>query len=338
MTKNILDSEDSDINNKEKVKSINKTDLSLQNNYNRNIFNLKLPKLCLHQKNKSHFDIMENLTRDLKLIKASNVNSSNDPSYLNLNRQSFMLHKGNQQENLNLNNYSSYINTNNLNEGGDEILDTEEKKLRVLNLKRIKPKKLPLELEKPKHNNTRQGPQSLVFLKNFINKCKSEQKNVNSVISDISSNIVNTNEYYKNDTINIVRRLIEDEMNQGIDKEIYLMDNPNGKREKTIILKGPPIKGEHKYLFENKNSPLLVGDIISKIDGNFAFKCKDVVESRFVILNIEQKRRKKFAEEAKIERIKAVKKAELHKQIDQACEKIHKTKINALKVKNYDEI
>lgn len=325
---------------KQKEKSIDKTNLLLQNNYNRNIFNLKLPKLRVHQKNKSHFDIMENLKNDIKSIGACDVNENNNiGSKLKAKFQSFILNKSNEQDNHKLNNSYGEIFENNFfnNEENNEIfLNTEEKNLHAFNLKRIKPKRFPLELDKPKHNNTLQDPKSQIFLKKFINKCKNGQNNVKNVIRDISANIMNTNDYYKNDKINLVRIIIEDGINHEIDKEIFLMDNPNGKQERSIVLNGPPIQGANKYLFQNKNSALLVGEVISKISEEFAMRCKDVVQNRLVVLNSQQKRKKRLEQEQKIQKIKAVEKVELHKQIEKAVEQTLKVKMNALKEKVYD--
>jgi len=203
-------------------------------------------------------------------------------------------------------------------------------------MNRIKPKNLPLELDKPKFNNTRQGKKSQIFLKGFINKCKNEQKNTNYIINDISNNIAGTNQFFKNESINIFRKIMEEELNHAIDKEIFLMENPRGKREKTIILKGPPMKGENKYLFENKNNALLIGEVISKMDEDFSIKCKEVVESRLIILNEDQIRKKKFKEEVKMEKIIAAKIDEIHLKIEKACEKIEKTRLNALKGRESD--
>lgn len=323
---------------KEKTNLLNKSNLSPQIINNRNVFNLNLPKLRFHKQNKSHFDIMQNITKDLKSCSGWD-NESNYTILPNMkpNLQSFMVQKKNPKEfDNNFNDYSSFDNEIIKNLENDDVLNTEEKNIRVVNLKRIKPKRLPLDIDRPQHNKSRQNLKAQLFLKKFINKCKSEHKNVNSVISDISTNIVNTNEYYKNDKINIVRKLIAEEMHQGIDKELFLMDNPRDKREKAIMLKGPRIKGENRYLFENKNSPLLVGEIISNINEDFALKCKDVVKDRLIILNSQQKRRKKLIEDAQNEKIKEAKNAEFNIKVEKAFEKIKKTKMNALKQINYD--
>ncbi len=304
------ENEDEDTNKKgsKKKKKIDK-------NYfipdiNGGIYNLKLPKIYLHKKTKSHLEIIENLTKDIK------------PSF----------QTENYTNNITSKNIKSFIVTNQESENFDEdVLHTQENKLKLVNLGRIKPKRLPLELDKPKYNNSRQEIKDQIFLKKFIKKCKYQQNDITNNISTLSHNIGAPDNISKNESINIVRRLIEEQNNQKIDKELFLMDNPRGLKEKTIILKGPPMKKENKFLFEDKNNSLSIGQAICKLDEVFTFKCKDVLESRFIIPNAKTIRNRKLKEESKNEKINEEKNNVIHIQIEKICDKIEKLKINAMK-------
>lgn len=291
---------------------------------------LKLPKIMpKHIKHKSHFDIIDSISKNLRkeIILNSNM-VSNSQSFL-INHNDKLEHKAYVADEK----ADISINDNNANEiDGNSFLPGIGKKIR---LKKLKPRLNLIKLDKPKYINSRQSPKSRAFVDNFINQCKSHQTEVKGVMNEISVNIVNTNDYYKNDTINLVRNIIGYGINQAIDKDLYLLDNAqansNKKQERAIILKGEPIKGSNKYLFENKNSPIIIGEMINKLDENFAIQCKDVINSRFIILNSEQKILKKNMEDKEQQKKNEIKHNEKHKKIANKCFEMDKTKMKALR-------
>jgi hypothetical protein len=292
-----------------------------------NIYNLKLPKLALPQKNKSHLDILSTITKELKTVGHQNSKEINITNYNNYNKRIFPEVKSIMQS-------FTLQDEKFMNDPENEFYNTQEFQLKLLNTRRIKQKVLPLDLDKPKHNNNKQGLKSQLFLKNFFSKCKSHQANISSIISEISSNVLNnSNNLIKNDPIQSGRKTKLELQSEEIDKEIFHLDYPEGIREKAVSLKGAPMQPNNKYSSENKNSPLVIGEVIAKMDESFGVRCKEVVESRFIMFDHVTQKRLKIAKEKKELDLHIGKISGLHAQIEKVCEKIEKVKFSALKKK-----
>lgn len=296
---------------------------SKQSNQN----NLKLPKLVLHQKNKSHFDILNTVTKELKTVGNLSIKFLNNKNLINLNKSLSPLNNSIKQ---------SFTNQDEraLPEIETEFNNTQENQIRLINTRRIKQKMLPLELDKPKYNNSKQNLRSQMFLKSFFSKCKNQQTNISSMINEIASNATynNSNYYFKNTPINFGKKTDFDLESKQIDKEVFHLDYPKGIREQAVTLKGPPIHGENKYLFENKNSPMVIGEVISKMDEGFGLKCKNVIQSRFIVFDELTKKRIKFAKDKKQIDLHIAKISGIHTKIERECENMEKIKINAMKM------
>ena len=307
------------------------------------IYNLKLPKLVSHQKSKSHLDILDTITQDLKTVGNQNsrlINNNNNNNSIHINYNKPIHFKSNGQSSHQLDEkktndadrYENLAEEEEANENENEFYTTSENKLKIINSYRIKPKKLPLELDKPKHNNNKQGLKSQLFLKTFLNKCKNHQNYISTIINDISRNINNnTNDILKNDPVQLGKKTILEVQSEEIDKEIFHLDYPHGINENEVSIKGPSIQCENKYLFEVKNSPMVIGEVISKMDESFAVRCKEVLESRFAFWDEDAKKKISLAKERKAigKHIEII--SGLHAQIDEQCEKMKKIKFSALK-------
>lgn len=327
---------------KSKAKA-NTNGIFLNQNKQNNIYNLKLPKLVLHQKNKSHLDILHTITKELRTvgnhsnipIKRYESENNNNKIYKQIFPKINLIIQPEKHQNFKEEAESEDYNlTENENENENEFYTTSENNLKLINSHRIKPKRLPLELDKPKQNNSKQGLKSQLFLKGFFSKCKNQQKNISTLLNDISSNVKNNaNEILinKKDPIQFGIKTILDIQSEEIDKEIFHLDYPLGIRENAVGLKGPPLEGENKYLFDNKNSPMVIGEVISKLHEGFAVRCKEVLKSRFILKDEETKKRIHFAKEKKELDKHILKISTVHKQIEMQCEKMEKVKFSAMK-------
>jgi len=310
----------------------NKNNIPISSNKKSNVYNLKLPKLVLHQKNKSHLDVIDSIIGELKTV-------GDYSSTLINNNVNYNYNYNFNNSNYNNNNPESYQNfSESVAENENEFYSTSEKKLKQVNLNRIKPKRLPLEIDKSRNNNNKQGLKSQVFLKNFFSKCKTQQKNISQILNDFSTSIIkNTQKHYlKNDPIKCGRKTILQAQSEQIDKEVFHMDYPQGIREQAISLKGPPLQGENKYLFENSKSPMVIGEVILRIDEDFAVRCKEVLQSRFIEWDEDSLKKISLAKEKKAFEEHSEKMSALKFQIEKQLEVNEKVKIRALKEMRYE--
>ena len=172
-----------------------------------------------------------------------------------------------------------------------------------------------------------------LFIRNLLNECDSQENIIENFMKKLKHKIINTNKFYENEKINLVRKIIGRNLHKDIDKEIFLMDNKKFKnREKNVGVLNPLDPNEKKKIFfENKNSPLLVGDIISKLDNEFAFKCKDVLESRLIRLDPEELYAKINSENKSKVKKNQLENSMISKKIQDVLLNINKTKLKALK-------
>lgn len=130
------------------------------------------------------------------------------------------------------------------------------------------------------------------FLEKFKERCNTEVDNYNNILKDIKYDIKLAPKIDK-DKINIFRDREIEEQSKAIDKYLYFMDGVKEPRDKILILLTEETKdGKQKFISENKNNPLFIGELISHINEKFAYKCKDLFMEQFIINSNEKKERR----------------------------------------------
>ncbi len=139
--------------------------------------------------------------------------------------------------------------------------------------------------EKPKIINTPRNDvkyKSREFVNRFLNRCNSQEETIEHIFNKMKVNLKKPTKLI-DDKIDIVKKNIMIELNREIDKDVFMMDNKEIKKEKILLLLASEGKdGKKKFFFENRNSPLFVGELLTKINDEFAFKCRKLFINKFV--------------------------------------------------------
>ena len=127
------------------------------------------------------------------------------------------------------------------------------------------------------------------FLDEFLSVCKSQENSLGKIQKIMNRDLSRSPKTMEK--LNIKPEGVVTEINRKVDKELFFMDSKdNGKKkDKILLLLATEGKDKKKqFYYENRNSPLFVGEIISKLDDNFAFKCKKLFYDKFMGVSVDK--------------------------------------------------
>jgi hypothetical protein len=275
-----------------------------------------IPNTNKRKKNekKSYYNIIDSITKDLDSNLLSRINITEN----NLNESNLKAlisprnNKLNISSSINQNNYKNeefqtkdkslikkdlldFKKNDNTNEGSSNILSKENinnsnflEKANINSSNFIIPEDYLSNQDnslKKNHNNSQNKKipkSSNYFIEKFKYRCDSELENYTNIINEIKYDILTSPKFDKN-KLDIFNKRDMDEKSKAIDKDLYFMDGNNEQRDKVLMLLGEEGKDKKKkFLYENKKSPLSVGDFISKINEKFAFNCRTLLFNEFI--------------------------------------------------------
>jgi len=308
--------------------------------------------------NKSYYDILDiiskdyNLTEDNSNIK-NNKMSSKTPKYnSNYNFNNMDLKNINILRNNSDNHIDSLISsedvfsTKNYKKNNYEKLYLNEREslgnfLFKNNIDRLSSAKIRISNSPKGYKNLK----SKEFIDNFLNKCNKQENIIEHNIKKINSELKKSPYTIDNTKVDFVKNRVISDINREIDKSIFRMDNKEIKKDKILILLSSEGKdGKKQFFIEDRNSPLFVGELITKVNDDFAFKCKKLFMDKFVEPEDPKKkgmhRYRNFKEYIKNQERLDIKHKEISKVLYdmEACKNISMKRIeNNLNLKNIEQ-
>jgi len=237
------------------------------------------PKRSKNSK-KSYFDILDLISKDYNLTEVSVAPSTVKNKHRNASEVLYKKNSNNNKTHINNSNY--YGNNSDLtdfhvlktnSENTVEKIDLREKDS-FDNFLSSSPRKQRGISGRPQdlHNKAKE------FMENFLSKCSSQEISVENHMKRIKNDLKKDNHKFKSSEIELKPTIAINKVNREIDKSVFLMDNNNLNRDKVVQLLASEGKdGKKNMLIENPSSPLFVGELISKINDVFAYKCKTLL-------------------------------------------------------------